>query len=169
MAESRSPLSVAEVRTLVARVPGMLAGSLPDTLGVRPAVRDAVAAVLLPLIREAFDLKSTGAVGPDGVKWPDNRPPKSPTAIGIDTTRLIESFDPASPDSVVRIEGGTIVIGTAVPWGKWFHDGVPERNQPARPMWPEELPPAWVDAIRSATSAAILERIAAGAAAGVRE
>ena len=76
-----------------------------------------------------------------------------PYEIGRDTDIMFNSLSPTAdgpgPLGIIRPEPGAVVIGTTVPYAKWFHHGT--RRQPARPIWParqEQWPANWLADIR---------------------
>lgn len=73
-------------------------------------------------------------------------------AIGRDSGRLLASLSPESPDCLVGLSGATVEVGSRVEYAEFFHR--------RRPIWPDELPPAWVDRIVIAAAQAAARALA---------
>lgn len=58
-----------EIRTLVATIPGVLAGRLPDPLGMREGLQLRVGMAFLAEVKADFVRKARGGSGADGDKW----------------------------------------------------------------------------------------------------
>lgn len=78
--------------------------------------------------------------------------------IGRDTARMLRSLaagvedrPPANPETVVEVNGPTLLVGSNVPYLEWFHRGRPGK-QPARPVVPADglIPEAWLPAMYAA-------------------
>ncbi len=107
--------------------------------------------------RESARLRKTGHTDPSGsaaaLAWAIVKRAGGKTILGQygsapveilrDTSRLLNSFSPGHPACILKAEGGTVTVGTSVVYGLAHHAGNPKRNLPARPFWPQEMPPAW--------------------------
>lgn len=69
----------------------------------------------------------------------------------IDSGELLASLTPGSghPDQVLIVDAttGTVTFGSAVKYAMTLHHGSAAKNIKPRPLWPEELPPAWQEKI----------------------
>lgn len=61
--------SRADVRRIMARIPSMLAGRVPDPTGLVRDIQKRIALVVLSLIKEAFAVKARGGTDACGEKW----------------------------------------------------------------------------------------------------
>ncbi len=61
-----------------------------------------------------------------------------------DTGKLLNSLSPDgnSPDRILRVSNGTIIVGTRVKYALAHHRGVPGRL-PQRRLWPKVFPASW--------------------------
>ena len=64
----------AEAREALRELPAILAGRLPDPMGVAQAVQLRCGVALLSEVQRAFITKSRGGVGSDGIRWPPLQP-----------------------------------------------------------------------------------------------
>jgi hypothetical protein len=76
-------------------------------------------------------------------------------APGIRTTKVQidgESVTWAASDQLFKLEPGAVTVGTNVEYASKHHHGDPDKNLPARPLWPawENWPDAWKDQIYEA-------------------
>lgn len=78
--------------------------------------------------------------------------------IGVDTRRMIRSLTPGvegepptNPDQVVKLGRGELIVGTNVPYARYFHEGRPGKQVPRR-LWPADgsIPGVWWPAITAA-------------------
>jgi hypothetical protein len=187
----------ADLDALLKAVPLILAGKLPDPLGITRAVAFRMANALLSQVQQDFITLSRGGVSRDGRKWAPLKPstvrkrtykairamrrdlrrrrgkpkPQLPPAalkfdIGRDTARMLRSLavavgeEFANPDTAVESIGGTLSVGTNVPYARWFHEGRPGVQEP-RPLVPADgtIPDAWWPAIMAAAIRGIMAAI----------
>lgn len=66
--------SVPELRQFIRDIPAVIAGTKPDTIGLRQGVTSRMAFVFFSLVGRAFDVKSKGGRGDDGIAWAPNTP-----------------------------------------------------------------------------------------------
>ena len=60
----------AELKAILAQLPAMLAGRVPDKWGVAQGIQLRLGVAALSQIQQAFIVKSRGGVGSDGISWP---------------------------------------------------------------------------------------------------
>lgn len=93
--------------------------------------------------------------------------------ILTDTGRLLASLSPGiegdpparRAGQILDVGPGKITVGTNVEYAERHHRGDPSKGLPARPLWPETLPDAWLAAVNMAIVRGLLkavERAAAG-------
>ena len=61
-----------DLRQLIRDIPAMIAGSKPDSFGLRQGVAARMAFTFFALVGRAFDIKSKGGTGDDGIQWAPN-------------------------------------------------------------------------------------------------
>ena len=66
--------TAAQLRQVLAQLPGILAGRIPDTHGIARGLQLRLGNVLLSQIYQDFVTKSRGGTGRDGVKWAPLKP-----------------------------------------------------------------------------------------------
>ena len=64
--------SVPALRQFIRDIPAMIAGSKPDSVGLRQGITSNMAFVFFSLVGRAFDVKSKGGRGDDGIEWAPN-------------------------------------------------------------------------------------------------
>ena len=146
------------------RLPAVLAGREPDTHGLARRARRAVADELQALARAAFRQKAAGGTGSDGVRW---APLSAATRRRRPTRRGLLFVTGALLDGLrarVRADGRVELYAASKPW---HHAGVRGRL-PARPLWPEEVPPAWWARLRGALAGELSRALAELLRGGVR-
>jgi hypothetical protein len=125
-------------------------------------VRRRLANRLLELITDAYQVKESGRMGPDGVQWPDiteaTKKRKKSDLIGVDTGELLASLMPGEGDEpsgaakqVFESGPGWLMVGTEVAHAAGFHEN--------RPLWPETLPAAWLAELQAEAMAAVGEEL----------
>lgn len=90
------------------------------------------------------------------------------SAIGEYVDTIGQLAGVAKNDQILQTIRGGVRVGTTVPYAASHHYGDGRRGIPARPFWPEELPPQWrdnmTDVLKEATKFATiraLERVSA--------
>lgn len=58
-----------EIRRIAAMLPAIMAGHAPDTDGIAHGIKLLTAQTFLGHVKEAFDVKSQGGTGSDGITW----------------------------------------------------------------------------------------------------
>ncbi len=64
--------SVPALRQFIRDIPGIIAGSKPDPLGLRQGITSNMAFTFFSLVSRAFNVKSKGGRGDDGIEWAPN-------------------------------------------------------------------------------------------------
>lgn len=64
----------AKLQQLLADLPAMLAGRVPDAYGIVRRVQERLGMALLAKVKEAFEVKARGGVGSDGIRWQPLKP-----------------------------------------------------------------------------------------------
>ena len=134
--------------------------TLPQEVVISNAAVDDILArcamVILGRVKQAFIVKARGGTDEAGDKWEPLKPAtikrrrgKSQSVeILRDTGLLLNSLSPgmASPNQVLVLGRGDIVLGTNRKGAAAHHHGVPKRNLPQRRLWPD--PDKWPDSWR---------------------
>ncbi len=158
----------------LSRLPGILAGTAPDPQGIARGLQLRLGTALLSKVQQAFVTKARGGTGSDGIRW---QPLKQETIdrrrvgkrkggsveILRDTGELFRSLSPGiddrpsgAPGQVFDTPPGKVRVGTNKK--PWHHRGVPGRL-PARPLWPDVLPPAWTAALAKTAQRGVVRAI----------
>ena len=154
-----------DLRKLLADLPRLLTGKVPDPYRVARGFRTRLGSALLGEVQRDFVTKSRGGTGRDGVKWPPLAPgtlaarrrKSGGAAVEIlhATGDLYRSLSPgvegrpsAAPGQVMRLSTNRVVAGSSRK--PWHHRG--GKHLPARPMWPAsgKIPKAWKPALKVA-------------------
>ena len=64
--------SVPELRKFIRSIPAMITGTAPDPIGLRRGVASHISMTFFSLVGRAFDVKSKGGRGDDGIQWAPN-------------------------------------------------------------------------------------------------
>jgi len=173
--------SRADLRRILATIPQVLSGRVPDTYGIAQAVQLRAGVALLSQVQQDFLIKSRGGVGRDGIQWRPlqartiarrrqgpkrSRRKGKPSAVDIlrDTGELLRSLSPGVDDRPSGADGqvfatapGRVIVGTNKK--PWHQRG--NRNLPARPMWPNNgrIPAAWWQAINLAAMRGVVRAV----------
>jgi phage gpG-like protein len=142
----------AQVRMLVASLPGVLSGKSHDGTGEVYKLQTILAQVALMHIKAAFAERADGGTDASGMRWQPlaastirrrrkgkNR--RGKVQILRDTGILFNSLAQAQPFNVLSIVPGVVTIGTEVPYARYHQSGT--ARMPARRLWPE--PENWPD------------------------
>lgn len=158
MAE-RVRLSAARARAVIATVPGVLAGRLPDPTGLAAPLRLRLGMLALMHIKADFARKATGAPGESTPAWKALAPSTvagrrrgrgaGAPEILRDTGRLFNSLSPGGPDNVLSPVAGGVSVGTNVEYGG--HVGKDRPLWPEWPDWPERWRQDVLDALAEGT------------------
>jgi len=145
-------MSRSEARRLLASVPAICAGRLPDPTGVVRSLYMLIGQVALGHIKKAFVEKSAGGADELGDRWEPlsqntidgRRVGRGVGTVQIlrDTGVLLNSLSPGGPGNLIDAIPGGVSIGTNVPYAIYQHFGT--KTIPARRLWPE--PYRWPDA-----------------------
>jgi hypothetical protein len=110
----------------------------------RQAIQQTLGMVVKNLVLDAFNVKSHGGRGSDGISWRPDKPEtvrnKRSAVIGVNTRQMLDSLtvtvggaaaeNPAVPD---------IVVAFTAPHAEYFDED--------RQLLPDDLPDAWASAI----------------------
>jgi hypothetical protein len=134
-----------------------IAGQQPDYGGIVQRLKIRVGNAVLSKIHEDFLVKMLGGVGSDGIQWQQLKAAtvkkKGHNKILFEQGDLEKSLRPGVDDQPSGAPGQTLdTSGPAVKVGTsekpWHHKGT--RKLPARPLWPDDLPQSYLDAISEA-------------------
>ena len=147
----RARMSRSEARRLLASVPAICAGRVPDPTGVVRSLHLLLGQVALAHVKKAFVTKAAGGTDEAGDRWEplgqdtiDGR--RVGRGVGVpqilrDTGVLLNSLSPGGPGNLIDAIPGGVSIGTSVPYARYHHEGT--KTIPARRLWPE--PYRWPD------------------------
>lgn len=169
-----------ELRRLLASLPAVLSGREADPLQLARGLQLRMGTALLSQIYQDLITLARGGTSRDARRWAPLRPSTlakrmqkerkarkgkkgkaryaGQVEIGRDTGRMfrsltpgVEGQPPTNPDQVVKPGRGELIVGTNLPYAKWFHEGRPGKQVPRR-LWPADgsVPQVWMPAVSAA-------------------
>lgn len=169
------------VRRLLREISAALAGQVDDRFHVVEPIETVVGLTFLRLVQERFVELGRGHEY-NGETWADNKPATIARKlkismrearqavrgvdyeVGRDTSLMFRSLAPGigghsgDADQIFEARPGEITVGTNRPYAARFHRG--SQHQPARPLWPDPLPDAWMQKLLVAEAEALADAVA---------
>lgn len=105
------------------------------------------------LVREGF----ASSKAPDGSRWAPLKRPRPGGPVLVKTRKLSATAPFYTVDA-----GGFVMdsVDRLTPYGRFHQSGVPSRNLPRRPFYPDDqLPTAWLIRLRGAADEALREHL----------